>query len=105
VLPKTSSASTTAAATEPSSRTKITIIKISLIAQSSGWFLIDFDQRQLLLLLLLCACRQRACVVHHVHSKAIHAHAWIWLVEEAGLLTAVRTMDRCAAAIARAACR
>ena len=29
MLPKTSSASTTAAATEPSSRTKITIIKIS----------------------------------------------------------------------------
>jgi hypothetical protein len=58
--------------------------KLSLIAQSSGSFLIDFDQQQqLLLLLLLCACGQRACVVHHVHGGAMHAHAWIWLVEEA----------------------
>jgi hypothetical protein len=31
----------------------------------------------------------RACVVHHVHGEAMHARAWIWLVENAGLLTAV----------------
>ncbi len=68
-------------------------------------FLIDFDQQQLLLLLLLCACGQRACVVRHVQARTMHAHAWIWLVEKAGLLTPFGAMDRCAAAIAPAACR
>ena len=66
--------------------------------------LIDYDQQQLLLL-LLCACGQRACVVHHVHVEAMHAHAWIWLVEEAPACSPRPTMDRCAAAIAPAACR